>query len=249
MANNIQCPSCGLPISGVKCEHCGANTFFTPERKAVVNAAVPLINSGVKNENSRAKSRDRQKCLVCEAPASTKICEHCGNVVCEHCGALIFSTVDFVKSDLDTTKNLFTFNGRTARKKYWVFCLYSLIVFFIIFCVLPWPWNRETSFDYESIMRFRKFFTLLFFVIYIPMAVRRLHDIGKSGWHIFIVLVPVAGWIRYLVWTCSDSQAGENMYGPNPEDDANAKAFSRLTAKCFHRRPPPPRDPYFSADT
>ncbi|MDE6787482.1 MAG: DUF805 domain-containing protein, partial [Muribaculaceae bacterium] len=48
------------------------------------------------------------------------------------------------------------------------------------------------------------------------LDVRRLHDIGKSGWWIFISLVPIVGWILLLVWDCKDSQMETNEYGPVP---------------------------------
>ena len=46
---------------------------------------------------------------------------------------------------------------------------------------------------------------------------RRMHDIGKSGWWCLIGLVPVVGAIVLLVFTCKDSQPGDNEYGPNPK--------------------------------
>lgn len=48
------------------------------------------------------------------------------------------------------------------------------------------------------------------------LAVRRLHDIGKSGWWIFISLIPIIGWILLIVWYCQDSQMEPNQYGPVP---------------------------------
>lgn len=48
------------------------------------------------------------------------------------------------------------------------------------------------------------------------LCVRRLHDIGKSGWWIFISLIPIVGWIILLVWYCKDSQMAPNEYGDVP---------------------------------
>jgi len=47
--------------------------------------------------------------------------------------------------------------------------------------------------------------------------VRRLHDTGKSGWWLLIVLVPIVGPIVLLVFYVLDSQPGANEYGPNPK--------------------------------
>ena len=37
------------------------------------------------------------------------------------------------------------------------------------------------------------------------VSVRRLHDIGKSGWWVFIALIPVVGSLVLLVWSLQDS--------------------------------------------
>ncbi len=49
------------------------------------------------------------------------------------------------------------------------------------------------------------------------LTVRRLHDIGKSGWWCLIGLVPVVGTVVLVVFAVMDSQTGDNQYGPNPK--------------------------------
>ena len=51
----------------------------------------------------------------------------------------------------------------------------------------------------------------------IAVMVRRLHDIGKSGWWYFIALIPLAGPIWLIVLLATDSQEGTNEYGVNPK--------------------------------
>ena len=51
----------------------------------------------------------------------------------------------------------------------------------------------------------------------LAVSVQRLHDVGKSGWFLFIVLIPIVGPIWLLILTCMDSQPGDNKYGPNPK--------------------------------
>ena len=50
------------------------------------------------------------------------------------------------------------------------------------------------------------------------MFVRRLHDIGKSGWWILIGIVPFIGAILLFFFTIRDSQPGINQYGPKPKE-------------------------------
>jgi len=54
----------------------------------------------------------------------------------------------------------------------------------------------------------------------LAVDVRRLHDIGKSGWWLLIAFVPIVGGIILLVWCATDSQPGDNQYGPNPKSPA-----------------------------
>jgi uncharacterized membrane protein YhaH (DUF805 family) len=44
-----------------------------------------------------------------------------------------------------------------------------------------------------------------------------LHDTGKSGWSMFIALVPVVGPIVCLVGMMVDSAPDANEYGPSPK--------------------------------
>ena len=59
------------------------------------------------------------------------------------------------------------------------------------------------------------------------VAVRRLHDTGKSGWMMLIGLIPVIGGIWLLILMLTDGQPGENKYGPNPK--TSPEIFSEST--------------------
>jgi hypothetical protein len=50
----------------------------------------------------------------------------------------------------------------------------------------------------------------------IAVAVRRLHDIDRSGWWILIGLIPLVGVILLLVWFASEGTHGPNRFGPDP---------------------------------
>ena len=51
----------------------------------------------------------------------------------------------------------------------------------------------------------------------LAVSVRRLHDTDRSGWWILINIIPLIGWIVYLVFLCGDSKPGENRFGANPK--------------------------------
>lgn len=89
-----------------------------------------------------------------------------------------------------------TFEGRANRSEYWYWVLFTSIIGWIPFI------------GYIA--------SLVFMLPSLAVAVRRLHDIGKSGWWYLFVLIPIVGWILLIVWFCTASQEGENKYGPNP---------------------------------
>lgn len=55
----------------------------------------------------------------------------------------------------------------------------------------------------------------------IAVAVRRMHDVGKSGWYI---LIPIYN----IILAVTDSQPGPNQYGPNPKDIGNDDTTDHL---------------------
>ena len=50
----------------------------------------------------------------------------------------------------------------------------------------------------------------------LAVAARRLHDIGRSGWWIFISFT-VIGIMPLLIWYVTAAKDNENIYGPNPK--------------------------------
>jgi uncharacterized membrane protein YhaH (DUF805 family) len=67
-------------------------------------------------------------------------------------------------------------------------------------------------------------FLILYFIyalaVLLPslgIAIRRLHDTGKSGWMILLGLIPFVGFIILIVFYVQASD-GPNEYGSGPED-------------------------------
>ena len=50
----------------------------------------------------------------------------------------------------------------------------------------------------------------------VASALRRLHDTDKSGWYQLLFLIPMAGFILWLIFMCTEGTRGDNQYGPNP---------------------------------
>ncbi|MCL4105070.1 UNVERIFIED_CONTAM: hypothetical protein GTU68_018777 [Idotea baltica] len=47
-------------------------------------------------------------------------------------------------------------------------------------------------------------------------AIRRLHDHDKSGWWIFITLIPLIGAVLMLYWFATRGTVGPNQFGADP---------------------------------
>ncbi len=116
---------------------------------------------------------------------------------------------------LTVLKNYFGFAGRARRKEYWMFVLFNMI-FAIIAMVLDSVLGTTVG-----ILPYGIFYFIYILAVLIPglaVAVRRLHDVGKSGWMMLIALIPLIGAIWLLVLMVSDSKPGENQYGLNPKE-------------------------------
>jgi uncharacterized membrane protein YhaH (DUF805 family) len=93
-----------------------------------------------------------------------------------------------------------TFSGRARRSEYWYFILFNTLIS-VVLAVLG------------VMMKMPLLDNLYALVVLIPglaVAVRRMHDVGKSGWYI---LIPIYN----LVLACTDGTVGENQYGQDPK--------------------------------
>ncbi len=102
-----------------------------------------------------------------------------------------------------------TFQGRACRSEYWYFYLFDVIVFLIAGIV------DLAIFGYD-VNVVSSIWALATFIPAIAVAVRRLHDIDRTGWWLLLHFVPLIGLIILLVWFCTRGTAGPNRFGENP---------------------------------
>ncbi len=113
--------------------------------------------------------------------------------------------------------NYANFNGRTSRADYWWTFLANILVGMIIGFVcgfisgLTGDSNGEVSLGISTLLP--SLYSLAIFVPSLAIAVRRLHDINKSGWYLLMGLIPFVGGIILLVYYLSDSVNTNNQYG------------------------------------
>jgi len=108
---------------------------------------------------------------------------------------------------LSVLKNYAVFSGRARRAEFWYFALLNIIISAVIGFI-----GTQIGLNILT--------TIYFVAVLLPsiaVAIRRLHDIGKSGWWIFIGSIPLIGWIWLIVLYATEGNAGDNQYGPNPK--------------------------------
>lgn len=117
---------------------------------------------------------------------------------------------DAVKRAL--TVNYCNFDGRSSRSEYWWYALGMFILSAVLGFIFGLFFDPESS----AMAVVQTAFLLVFLLPSLGLCVRRLHDIGKSGWWIFIGLIPIAGPIILIVWYAKESEMTPNQYGPVP---------------------------------
>lgn len=153
-------------------------------------------------------------------------CTKCGNQIadeskfCTNCGTPTSAEKDPKHpTSVDQTPfgwyqiswhKYFDFKSRSRRKEFWYFILFNALV--TLGCSIV---DRYIGFDIDV-------FTWLYFIAaMVPgtsVCVRRLHDIGNSGWWLLVGFVPIVGAIILLIKFLKISESGANIYGENPRE-------------------------------
>mgnify|MGYP006108631735 FL=1 len=112
--------------------------------------------------------------------------------------------------------NYANFSGRARRKEYWMYTL-MLIPIMIVLILL----DNILGLTFEMLgqdLGYGWLYLIGALVHLIPgfaLSIRRLHDIGKSGWFFLIILIPLIGGIWLFVLWCTEGNKSENKWGPD----------------------------------
>ncbi|MDE7388345.1 MAG: DUF805 domain-containing protein [Muribaculaceae bacterium] len=104
-------------------------------------------------------------------------------------------------------ENYCNFSGRASVSEYWWFALFNFILGMALTCVFG---SGTLGTSVSGVV------SLALLLPGLGLAVRRLHDIGRSGWWLFLCLIPLVGAVILIVWFCKASQPEINQYGPVP---------------------------------
>ncbi|MEO5755810.1 MAG: DUF805 domain-containing protein [Mesorhizobium sp.] len=118
------------------------------------------------------------------------------------------------------TQNYFNFAGRARRKEYWGYCLFWTVALILISIISLFTDNALGFLNGSEgpVVTIGVFglFMLATFLPSLGMIVRRIHDIGLSGWLALLLILPTIGSLIILVFALIPTQDRENQWGPVP---------------------------------
>jgi uncharacterized membrane protein YhaH (DUF805 family) len=107
--------------------------------------------------------------------------------------------------------NYIGFNGRASRSEYWFWYLFSFIISIFTTIIDGYLFGWEvTDPTWVSF-----FVGVSLWLPWLGVIVRRLHDVGRSGWW-FLILFTIIGIIPLFIWACMEGDANPNEYGEVP---------------------------------
>ena len=133
---------------------------------------------------------------------------------------------------LAVLRNYAGFRGRARRREYWMFVLVNAIIGIALLAIgkltkMPGIATFGIGMSRNGLGVFGigvfsnpiifQLYALATFLPFLAVEIRRLHDIGRTGWWWLFGLVPVLGWIVLVVFCATAGAVGDNRYGPDPK--------------------------------
>lgn len=156
-------------------------------------------------------------------------CPRCGtkseqnHKYCQKCGFdLTGQSGEVSKSEAPVSIYKRIFGGRLNVRNFWLGIIVGLVFVFIgafvdgmVLFILD-ETQQETGIISTIVF-------LLYFLFWISLSIRRMHDIGKPGWVLLGLFVPIVGTLLGIILGFFPGQNGDNQYGPQPKPKLNIK--------------------------
>jgi len=132
------------------------------------------------------------------------------------------------------TKKYLTFSGRATRREYWLFLLFTIVVFI---CLSYIDYSLGTLKERDDGFVIGAFSVIFYSVLVLPLIsvhIRRLHDINKSGHWWFIWMVPLIGPFWSIILSCLPGTKGGNDFGiddKNPNIDSKKQRLKSFLVR------------------
>lgn len=110
-------------------------------------------------------------------------------------------------------QNYVNFKDRSTRMDYWMVVLINIIISLILGTI-----DRIVFLPMLSVTLLTGLYGLVTIIPSISLAVRRLHDVDRSGLWCLLALVPLVGCIVLIIFFCQSGTQGSNRFGSDPKD-------------------------------
>lgn len=105
-------------------------------------------------------------------------------------------TDDLRNQKISIWDRYFLGEGVASRKEFWCTFIILIILAFVVAHILLYAFEPQSQAMYVSKMLYR----IININVFASVTIRRLHDIGKSGWW-YLLVFTVIGIIPILYWT------------------------------------------------
>lgn len=126
--------------------------------------------------------------------------------------------MDFTASISTCLSKYATLKGRASRSEFWWFALGSFVFSYLLIFMINFQLLANPEAEWWVLLLLVLTMNIAMIAIAIPQfssAVRRLHDIGKSGWWLLITLT-IVGVVVLWIWLAKEGMQEVNKYGePN----------------------------------
>ena len=136
--------------------------------------------------------------------------------------------LDFLAAIAICFRKYAVFTGRASRSEFWWWALLQTLIS-LGFIALSLPYYSQCAVQLLNLAalppesasqlvvdRLSDLTDVVMALPSIAVTVRRLHDIGRSGWWFLFGFVPLAGQILLIIWNARHGVQGPNQYGPDP---------------------------------
>lgn len=110
------------------------------------------------------------------------------------------------------------FSGRARRAEYWFFVLFNVLAAFL---AMAFDNLLDTTFEGQTFGWIYLAYGLFSFFPSLAVAVRRLQDTNRSGFMLFLSLIPIVGGIWLLILLLMEGDKGPNEYGDDPKGNSD----------------------------
>ncbi len=117
--------------------------------------------------------------------------------------------MDFSTAVKKGFENIGNVEGRSGRAEFWWFILAVWVIEVVVLTLVNLVFNGGAL---GNIVWFLVW--IVGFAAVLSVAIRRLHDVGQTGWLVLLWIIPCIGLVLIYFWV--QPSQGDNQYGPPP---------------------------------